>query len=265
MTNGKPLLAIVGLVLAAAGVVALLLGNAAAGVVLLIVGVFVLVLAVHDWDEFTAEAKDLKLSITRSSSQTGPVSVEATPREPELEILSIEARGGHAAAVDFVVEVTNRGTKSCRAKLEADVDGWPVTCRPSTLDLGPDSGVMSFDVLVARPALGNLVGAFNHATTLYGRTLNVRLSADGHQVEDSWREIVYDNASNAARREIQQGVWHDGADLHPEPLEIGIDHTRFCRTCDTVTNQRLMRLLRDGAGRPINRDWQCLLHGGSPE
>jgi hypothetical protein len=260
--HGKALLGLVGLVLVGLGVVTMVFASAAVGVVFLIVGVVVLVLAVHEWDEFTAELKDLKLSVSRQQPTSSATFEPA--RAPELEVVSIEERGGNSKSIDFTAEVTNRGTKSCRARVEADVDGWPMQCTPETLDLGADAGVQRSSVYVGRPTMGTLVPEFNNAATLYGRRLTVRISTKGESAERTWREHVYVDDENADRAAIQRRVWREGADLYPEPMVVGMHRTRLCRGCDEVTRQTLMHHSTGGAGQSIARVWRCLTCGAEP-
>ena len=257
---GRPLLFLLGLVVLGLGCYVTLFVDVARGVVFLILGLFFTVLAALDWHELRADLKALSLTVLRRSTED----VAPSPRAPELEIVSVEERGGNDKAIDFTAEITNRGTRSCRASVKAEVDGWPALCAPTALDLGADDGVHRASVYVARPAMGDLIKAFDNKATLYGRTLTVRVEADGQVVERQWREHVYTNEENTERASTQRQTWRDGADLHPERLDEGVTRTRFCATCDDVTEQELTHLQRDGAGRTVMPRWHCRRHGGSP-
>jgi hypothetical protein len=257
--HGRLILAGIGAALVVAGLVFAAVGLTAVGVLAVLVGAVLLVLGLHDWDEFSAEASDLRFRIARHGTP-----VPSPPRAPEIEILTVKESGGNNKSVQFIVEVANRGTKSCRATIDADVDGWKAICSPVELDLGADDGVHRATVYVSRPAMADLVKAFDNTVTLYGRRLTVRVTATGETVQKSWREHVYTEEENVERAAIQRDVWKTGQDLHPERLEDGVRRTRFCSTCDDVTEQEVTRLVRGGAGTPIQTGWHCRHHGGSP-
>ena len=58
---------------------------------------------------------------------------------------------------------------------------------------------------VSRPELGEPVPEFNNETTLYGQELVLELAvANECAAAETWREHVYDSATERERHEIQQ-------------------------------------------------------------
>lgn len=204
--HGRLFLAAIGVALLVVGVVAVFLSTPAAVIALvLVIGLAAIVLAVSDWTEFEAEARDVKFKI----SKPGPISAPPE-RTPEIKILSLEERGGSSGFVDFAAEVVNEGTRRCRVEISAFVDETPVRCDPTTLDLLINHPAERVRVLVPRSDLGDLVPEFNNETTLYGRTLTLVVEAEGDRATRTWGEKVYDPEENAAREQIQQRVWRFG-------------------------------------------------------
>ena len=82
--HGRLALALFGGVLVVAGLLIALLSVAAIGLFAAVLGVVIVVLAVYDWNEFTAEVSAVKFKIGRGAMPITEL------RSPELDILSIE-------------------------------------------------------------------------------------------------------------------------------------------------------------------------------
>ena len=110
---------------------------------LLLVGVFVLMVALVDWSAVEAEVKDLfRFRFTRDSV--------ALERAAEIRILSLVETGGNGSDVDFRAEVVNEGTRFARVDVRAEVDGQGVRCEPAQLDLLPNQPPVRTRILVPR-------------------------------------------------------------------------------------------------------------------
>jgi hypothetical protein len=93
----------------------------------------------------------------------------------------------------------------------ASINGEPVTCRPSTLDLLVNTEPSRVVIDVPRPELGDLAPELNNEPTLYGQELLLEVTADDERVTTkTWRERVYDSATEPQRHEIQQRYWRMG-------------------------------------------------------
>jgi hypothetical protein len=144
----------------------------------------------------------------------GPVinlyrAVASRPR-PDIRFLELQPTGGGIGYVDFRAQVANYGTQQCRCEMTARVGNEAVECQPQTLDLIPNAPPDGARVIVPRPQLGDLVAQFNNETTLYDQTLRVEATAGKHRASREWHEVVYTQAENWQRHNIQQRVWRFG-------------------------------------------------------
>jgi hypothetical protein len=130
---------------------------------------------------------------------------------PDVRILDLYPTGGGGGKVDFAAHIQNYGTQPNRATVTAAVNGQPVNCRPNPLDLLVNTEPSRVAIDVPRPELGELVFQFNSETTLYGRELVLLVTVDDEQVAtETWRESVYDSATEPERHAIQERVWRRG-------------------------------------------------------
>jgi hypothetical protein len=135
---------------------------------------------------------------------------------PDIRIIELKETGGSSGKVDFSAYVQNYGTQPARVTISASIDERQVQCVPAHADLLVNAPFTRIAIIVPRPALGDLVPAFNNETTLYGRELEVRARTGKQEKRATWSELVYDAATNLARHEIQQRVWKIG---HGEATE----------------------------------------------
>lgn len=270
MKRGSAALGLAGLGLGVGGVVIAIVSSAPVGIAFVLIGLVALVLAVSDWAEFSADVRGwFGVKVTRhSSSQASP----ATPTAPELKILAIRATGGHSGAIDFAVELVNVGARFGRTDVKASVDGAEVTVNPPTVDLTPGALPETVRVQVPRPGLGDLVPAFGHETTLYGRTLTVVASTDGSSASERWTELVYSADENLVRFAIQRRIWAVGRGEDPStvsvpaphPLIEGAERVDMCKSCENPTAQVLEHLRTSGDGRVLLQLWKCRECGNNP-
>jgi hypothetical protein len=142
---------------------------------------------------------------------------------PDPRIVDLYSTGG-GMSITFTAEVANYGTQQCRVNVTAQVGSDDVACAPRTLDLIPNERPQLVQIAVPRPAMGELVKAFNDDTTLYDQTLRVALTSGKRKDSREWHEEVYLPETNRDRYEIQQRVWRFGrgeeteADMRAEYL-----------------------------------------------
>ena len=135
--------------------------------------------------------------------------IASRPR-PDLRILELVPAGGADGLVDFSAELANYGSQQCRCEMTAHVGDQAVECRPSRLDLAPNTAPQVVRVIVPRPQLGDLVPQFNNDTTLYDKTLRVEAVAGKHRAVLEWHEVTYSQEENWQRYNVQQRVWRRG-------------------------------------------------------
>ena len=107
--------------------------------------------------------------------------------------------------------------------------------RPPEFELLVNAPPQRVTVDVPRPKLGELVPALSNATTLYGETLRLEVTADGERAEAVWQEHVYDEESERAQHDAQQRAWRLG---RGEETEADL-RAEYLRELDERSAQRL--------------------------
>jgi hypothetical protein len=144
---------------------------------------------------------------------------------PDVRFVEVRPYGGGPGYVDFVAAIQNVGSRPVRAVVSAQVDDQAVDVPQPIYDLTANTPPSGASVRVPRPELAEQMPECGHATTLYGRTLRVVATFEGQTVEETWREDVYDPATDDARAAIQQRYWRRGRgeetsdDLRAESLK----------------------------------------------
>jgi hypothetical protein len=140
----------------------------------------------------------------------------------DARIVELKSTGGSPDAVTFAALVWNYGAGPTRATVRASVADQDVDTAPQTLNLLVGAEPTAVRIRVPRPSLGDLMAECNHETTLYGQELALEVVAGGRVTTETWREHVYDAATERARHDVQQRYWRLGrgdateADLRAE-------------------------------------------------
>ena len=133
---------------------------------------------------------------------------------PDLHV-DVERTGGNSSQVTFTATISNTSTTKpalgCRLSGELEGIGRVFDSSPFNLTAGQLGHRIRFGV--ERPRYGDLTKALNNETTLYGRTLTVRLMCGRHRAIESWSEPRYDPETDAGRYQAQQDAWRAGSEL----------------------------------------------------
>ena len=94
----------------------------------------------------------------------------------------MERTGGNDSQVTFTATISNASTTkpALGCRLKGDLEGIGRVFESSPFNLTTEQLDHPIRFGVARPRLGDLVKALNGETTLYGRTLTVRLLCGRH-------------------------------------------------------------------------------------
>ena len=117
--------------------------------------------------------------------------------------------------MDFTALVSNTGDKAAMdCVLTTEISDGIGQVHRANFNLGPNQLDHRVPIGLERPRLGDLVPALANETTLYGRTLTVRVRAGRlWRARAVYREANYDPSTDAARYEAQQKTWSRGRPL----------------------------------------------------
>ena len=132
---------------------------------------------------------------------------------PKL-VARVRPVGGSHGQIHFLVEISNIGTApalDCVVHAVLEDLGGVYTSEPFDLP----AGVLRHQIFVPlkRPEHGDLIKELNAVTTLYGRSLEVRVHYGRGKAVCRWTEPRYDPVNDGTRYRVQQKVWRDGRGL----------------------------------------------------
>jgi hypothetical protein len=136
-------------------------------------------------------------------------------RRPALRVTELKSTGGSSDRLTFTAVVANVGTApALGCVLAADLDGLGDVHRSQPFNMPPDELQHPVRFALERPRYGDLVQQFNHAFTLYGRRLTVRVVVNGNvKARAILEEVSCDPVTDGARFAVQQEVWAKGRPL----------------------------------------------------